>query len=156
MATYCLKPSDVYTRKPEIPAGWVYDGFRFAEVGEYYLYEDKVWARRPVSVQQAQNKHICPQIIVKKAGPPLEASQRHTCSVSVSDIYGEPFPPIPDGWVRADFRFPYVGENYLPSSIDLGGKRAPQSYAAYVFLRSWGPRIILEPAPPQAPEDWWE
>lgn len=150
MATYCIKPSDVYTRKPEIPEGWVYDGFRFAEVGEYYLYEDKVWARRPVSVQQAQNKHICPEIIVKKAGPSLEASQRHTCQVSVSDIYGQPFPPIPDGWVRADFRFPYVGERYLTAGDPI------VVFVTSPWEKSRGPRIILEPAPPQAPEDWWE
>lgn len=156
MATCAVKPSDVYTRKPDMPAGWAYDGFRFAEVGEYYLYEDKVWVGQPVIVQQAFTRHICPQIIVRKVGPPMEASQRHTFEVSVSDIYGEPFPPIPEGYVRADFRFPEKGEVYLPNTVDTGGTRPPRAYISTEKSKIWGARIILETSPAQAPADWWE
>lgn len=149
MATCIMKPSDVYTRRPDIPEGWVYDGFRFTKKGDYYLSEITTGQ---YTVHQALVKHILPAIIVKKAGPPTETSQRCTFLVSVTDIYGEPFPSIPEGWVRVDFRLPQDGENYLTPSSD------PQLeiLCKTSFYKVWGPRIILEREPPQTSVDWWE
>lgn len=158
MATYCLKPSDVYTSRPEIPAGWVYDGFRPAKAGEYYL--DQVWNQEKTLVAQAVVDYAYPSVIVRKVEVAPDNSQRHLFSVSVTDIYGESFPPVPKGLVRADFRFPQHGETYLPTVATL----LPRILVSQ-WDKSRGPRIILEPAPLRANkkrrqeeqvEDWWE
>ena len=161
MAQYVIKPSDVYTAKPEIPEGWRFVAFRPPIIEDLFIGSDsahfEVYAS-PINFPSLDTlgRSNCRIIVERIPAPAMTPKNTRLPAfyVPIKDVYGINNPEIPRGWQAVAFRYPKHGEYFLCTEYEARVRRADWLNGTKAL-----PRIILEPIPaPEegAADDWWE
>lgn len=159
MAQYVIKPSDVYTSKPEIPEGWRFVAFRPPKTAEWYVPVQDYLGCACTPLQATKDFTENCRVIVERIPAPAAPKITHLPAfyVSITDVYGINNPKIPRGWRIVAFRYPKHGEYFLSTVHEARVRQADWTNGGEGSKAL--PRLILEPIPTPnetTADDWWE